>query len=90
MIIGGNNNSFPSEQERFNTRLNAVQEHAAAGQTNKWNQLNGNLTKSYNVNSRDEMTDKSPAMLQDRLNNGLITMDEFHKKCEQINKLRQK
>ena len=90
MIIGGNNNSFPSEQERFNTRLNAVQENAAAGQTNKLNQLNGNLTKSYNVNSRDEMTDKSLAMLQDRLNNGLITMDEFHKKCEQINKLRQK
>ena len=90
MIIGGKNNNFPSEQDRFNTRLNAVQENASLGQTNKWNQLDSDLTKSYDVNNKEEMTDKSLAMLQDRLNNGLISMDEFHKKCEQINKLRQK
>ena len=83
MIIGGKNNNFPSEQDRFNTRLNAVQENASLGQTNKWNQLDSDLTKSYDVNNKEEMTDKSLAMLQDRLNNGLISMDEFHKKWDE-------
>jgi hypothetical protein len=86
MIIGGNNNSFPSEQDRFNTRLNQVNENSKMHQTNTWNQLEGNPLKSYDVTSKQEMTEKSLGMLQERLNQGLISMDEFQKKCEQINK----
>ena len=90
MIIGNGNNSFPSEQDRFNTRMNAIQENAELGHDNKWKMLEGDPTKNYDVTNRKDMMDKSLAMLQDRLNNGTITMDEFHKKCEQINRLRQK
>ena len=89
MIIGGNNNPFPSEQDRFRTKLNQINENQQLHQTNEWNQLEGNPLKSYDVESKNEMADKSLAILQDRLNQGLISMDEFHQKCEQINKLRQ-
>jgi hypothetical protein len=89
MIIGGNNNPFPSEQDRFRTKLNQVNENQQLHQTNQWNQLEGNPLKSYDVESKNEMADKSLAILQDRLNQGLISMDEFHQKCEQINKQRE-
>ena len=36
--------------------------------------------------SRDNMRDKSLAMLQERLENGTISLDEFNKKVSQINK----
>ena len=40
-----------------------------------------------NVNSKKEIKDKAYLMLQERYNQGLITLEEFTKKC---NKLRQK
>lgn len=89
MIIGGNNNPFPSEQDRFRTKLNQVNENQQLHQTNQWNQIEGNPLKSYDVESKNEMADKSLAILQDRLNQGLISMDEFHQKCEQIHKQRE-
>lgn len=89
MIIGGKNNPFPSEQDRFRTKLNQVNENQQLHQTNQWNQIEGNPLKSYDVESKNEMADKSLAILQDRLNQGLISMDEFHQKCEQIQKQRE-
>ena len=90
MIIGGKNNSFPSEQERFNTRMNQVTENSQKNQTNKWNLIDSNPTKGFDVMNKNDMADKALGILQDRLNNGLITMDEFNRKCEQIRKQRLK
>ena len=39
-----------------------------------------------NVMSRDEMTNKSFAMLEDRLNKGLISMEDFKKRCTELGK----
>jgi hypothetical protein len=41
-----------------------------------------------NTSSEDDMYNKSLAMLNDRLEKGLITMDEFSKKCNDIAKKR--
>ena len=38
------------------------------------------------IMNANEMHDKSFAMLQERLNNGLITVEEFNKKCNELNK----
>ena len=47
--------------------------------------------KQYtDVTSKNEMADKSFAMLQERYNNGLISLEEFTKQCNKLNKLRRK
>ena len=38
------------------------------------------------VMSKKEMNNKAYAILEDRLNKGLITMEEFNKKCAQLGK----
>ncbi len=38
------------------------------------------------VTSKNEMNDKAFAMLQDRLNKGLISMEDFNKMCNQLGK----
>ena len=38
------------------------------------------------VTNKKEMTDKSFAILEDRLNKGLISIEEFNKKCNQLGK----
>jgi len=40
--------------------------------------------------NKKDMYDKSIAMLNERLENNLITLDEFNKKCNQIGKRRAK
>ena len=48
--------------------------------------------KTYHtdVTDKDEMADKSFAMLEERYKNGLISLDEYTKECNKLNKLRQK
>ena len=90
MIIGNNKKkkkkpNFTSNfDERFQTIVNE----------NKKNNNNSNFNENINnysdVNNKNDMTNKSFAMLQERYNNGLITIEEFTKKCNQLNKQRQK
>ena len=44
--------------------------------------------KYTNVNNKDDMYDKSLAMLNDRLKNGLISFDEFNKQVNLLAKRR--
>ena len=61
---------------------------------NKPNTTNSNIiqnndTNMYkNITNTNESTDKAFQILKDRLDNGLITLDEFNKKCASINKTR--
>lgn len=95
MIIGKNNeNKFKSQPNftsNFDERFAAV---IKEGEKNSQliSPLQENTkTKLYSdVNSKSEMADKSFAMLQERYNNGLITLEEFTKKCNNLNKIRQK
>lgn len=48
--------------------------------------VNANPMKTANVLDRKEMNDKSFEMLQDRLDKGLITIEEFSKMCNKLNR----
>ena len=47
-------------------------------------------TAHSNVVSKDDMYDKSLAMLYERLSKGLISLDEFNRKCAELAKQRRK
>lgn len=96
MIIGSNNgnnhnmNNQPNFTSNFNERFNAVREN----QKNNYGPVN--MTESTrnmkytDVNSANAMQDKAFAMLQDRLANGTISLEEFNKQCHALGKLRNK
>ncbi len=91
MIIGKNNNSQqqPSFHSDFETRFNTVLEEGSKVQERRAPFGNSLESKKYtDVTNRNEMADKSFAMLQERLANGLISLDEFNKKCKALNKMR--
>lgn len=96
MIIGNkkNDNFFkpqPKFTSNFDERFNTVVEEGIKN-SDKVSPYNDNsrTNKYSNVNNKNEMADKSFAMLQERYNKGLISLDEFTKKCNQLNKMRQK
>jgi len=82
------NNNFT---QNFDQRFNMVKEQAKKN-SNIINTFasDNNTMQHSNVMSKSEMADKSFSMLQERLNSGTITLEEFNKKCSQLNKLRQK
>lgn len=96
MIIGNNNNNnFNKTQPKFTSnfeeRFNTVVEEGLKNQEKISPYKETTQTAFFkNINDKNEMAEKSFAMLQERLNNGLITIDEFKKKCEYLNKQRQK
>lgn len=47
---------------------------------------NERIKQHTNVNSKDEMNEKAYNTLENRYKNGLITLDEFTKKCNEIRK----
>ncbi len=79
MIIGKDNNS------NFNNRLNTIKQN-----NNNKTSINQNhqieIMQHSNVMSKNEMADKSFSMLQERLRNGTISLEEFNKKCIQLGK----
>ena len=93
MIIGSNsnnngiNNTNGNYTQSFDKRFNMVKE-AAEKNTGLVNAFatDTNTMQHSNVMSKSEMADKSFNMLQERLNNGTISLDEFTKKCNQLNK----
>ena len=42
------------------------------------------------VMNKEEMADKSFQMIEERYKNGLISLEEYTKQCNKLNKLRQK
>ena len=82
MIIG--NNNFNSNNNNFKNKMDAIKnnslnlEHSNINNTNKYK----------DINNQNEMIDRSLEILQDRLNKGLISHDEFQKQCAKLGKLR--
>jgi len=83
MIIGKNTN-FQANNNQF------IKE-------NKANQIVSNMNpmieqtrtmQHTDVTSRSEMNEKAFSMLQDRLNKGLISLEDFNKKCNELGKRR--
>ena len=84
MIIGkDNNNSLNS----FNTKMNTIKENSTLTKgTVSPIATSNNTLKHRDVLNKNDMNDKAFSMLQDRLNNGLITIEEFNKKCTELGK----
>ena len=86
MIIGKNNNQ-PSFNTNFDQRFNTVKEN-----TKNNNSINTGMHENIqtmahsDITNNNEMRNKSFAMLQERLNNGLISIEEFNRKVNELNK----
>ena len=90
MIIGNNFNNQQSQSQRFHQNFQKLQ-----NQNKMLNNTNGfvkDLSQHQHVNptNSSDMHDKKLALLNDRLQKGQITMDEFSKQCRQLGKLRNK
>ena len=94
MIIGNNNdNKFKDNNFlKKSTFENKFKRYKENSNLNKSNIFVKDIkdTKYTNVSSSDDMYNKSIAMLNDRLQNGLITMDEFNKQINALAKKRRK
>ena len=84
MIIG---NNTPNNNSNFMKNV-----PSSGGDSVKHNTLPEKKAAQINANvmNKNDMADKSFAMLQERYANGLISIEEFSKQCEKLNKLRQK
>lgn len=80
MIIGKDNNS------NFNNRLNTIKQNNNNNKTSINQNHQIEIMQHSNVMSKNEMADKSFSMLQERLRNGTISLEEFNKKCIQLGK----
>ena len=97
MIIGNNNgnnqnnfNNQPNFTSNFNERFNAVVDNGMKNHGKVDMAETTRNMKYTDVNSANEMQDKAFAMLQDRLANGTISLEEFNKQCSALGKLRNK
>ena len=86
MIIGGNNNGSKNPFRNNNNSLN-----------NNFNYNNGFVNNNQpkqpisqnpykDINNTQEMRERSFEILQQRYNDGLISIEEFSKKCENLRK----
>ena len=83
MIIGGNNKNINNGSNFINNMKN----NSKRPMHNNFG-FNEDLNNYVHTDPKDKisMYDKSLAMLKDRYEKGLIDVDEFNKKCEEIGK----
>lgn len=91
MLIGNNNgfgkpnfvsNNNPLQNNPNNQNNNPNQKK------NIFNPMNEKVSsfQRSNVMNKDEMNNKAFAMLQERLSNGTISIEEFNRKCHELGK----
>lgn len=95
MIIGNNRNENKFKdnnflKDNFDTKFNSYKENSK--QSNKRNIFVQDINEQIhtNVNSKDDMYNKSLAILNDRLRNGLITLEEFNRQVKDLARKRSK
>lgn len=104
MIIGNSNNNFNnSDKTKAISGLNKNILNENNKFQKKFEQINHNNNKAVkkrnfveNISSlqhsdptsKKDMHTKSLAMLQERLNNGTITLEEFNKRCAALAKMK--
>lgn len=89
MIIGNNrnDNKFKDNNflnDNFETKFNQYKDNSKI--TKKKNIFVKDIKEQAhtNVNSQDDMYNKSLAMLNERLKNGLITLEEFNRQVKEL------
>lgn len=86
MIIGSNNNQN-NFTTNFNNRFSTIQNNNQSSINMKETTTNMKYT---DVNNSKDMKDKALAMLQNRLANGTISIEEFNKQCHALGKIKNK
>ena len=92
MIIGKNNNNFGKPNFVVNNHSNQQNlinnEKSTINNKPYFNPANEKASTMYhsNIMSKDDMNKKSFAMLQERLSNGTISIEEFNRKCAELGK----
>lgn len=87
MIIGGNNNGNRNplaKSPEFNNKFRQSSNTNFVKNNNPQQPINSNPYKDI-YNSK-EMNERSYEMLKQRYDNGLISIEEFSRKCEQLRK----
>ena len=89
MIIGNNRNDNKFKDNNFlnnnfDTKFNQYKDNSKI--TKKKNIFVKDIKEQAhtNVNSEDDMYNKSLAMLNERLKNGLITLEEFNRQVKEL------
>ena len=83
MIIG---NGRPQVGEnQYKEKMNQVKSSSAYTNSNPFIEDLNNLGH-VNSSSTDEMTTKSMSMLHERYKQGLISLEEFNRKAQQLNR----
>ena len=80
MIIGKNTNIQP--KNNFTNNNPSINNQPNNNYINDWSQT----AQHKNIMDKQEMQDRSFQMLQERLNKGLISLDEFNKICSKMGK----
>ena len=90
MLINKSFNNPQQQVKRFNDNFQRMQDQHKRMTNN--NAFIKDLQQHQHVNptSKHDMHDKTLALLNDRLQKGQITMEEFNKQCTQLGKLRNK
>ena len=84
MIIGNNDNL---KKTTFNQKLDKIKENNelyTSGNVNPFVE-DVNSQKYNNASDTEGMNNKRLSMLHERLENGLITVEQFAKECKKIN-----
>ena len=78
------NNQFVNKNEQFQQPINQ-------NQTQHRNIFTKDIKTQQHINptNKQDMADKSLAILHERLQQGIISLDEFNKKCEELGRKRQ-
>ena len=88
MIIGGNNNNGNrnplAKSPEFNNKFRQSTNTNFVKNNNPQQPINTNPYKD--VFNTKEMNERSYEMLKQRYDNGLISIEEFSRKCEQLRK----
>ena len=84
MIIGNNNNFKKSS---FNQKLDKIKQNNEIYSKGKVNPFveDVNSQKYNNASDTESMNNKRLAMLHERLEQGLITVEQFSQECKKIN-----
>lgn len=89
MIIGNNNNNnrnnnfiknYSSQHTVNNNDMQPLHKNPSIIHENKTNMQHSNIM------DKNEMNNKAFSMLQERLSNGTISIEEFNKKCIELGK----
>ena len=86
MIIGNSNNNPMNENTNFNNKMNEIKKNSELNTFKNPFVEDINSLQHSDPTSKNDMHNKSLAILQDRLEKGIISLEEFNKKVAILNK----